>query len=530
MKAKTLIKDLIGNIPFTAEIDWALRHRDQKIQSRFNLTVLETRLPEYLAQVAPHANSDPAARKVFFFASSHYWIVHTALCGLALRGLGYDVTLGYLPYGNYDKPINRFDLRVQELYARHVMERAHPLLKTVSFLGLKSAHEIPETLVKAVEKVTIYDTQYTRQREDVTGNEPIYHLRSRRNNEAARKAYAYLQKNRPDVVVVPNGMIQEYGAVYETARALGITAVTYEFSELDQHVWIDQNRLVMFHFTDELWAECRERVLNDAQRTWLDTFMAGRQGAEKVAQFAHLWQRSSREGGEKIRSMLGLDQRPVVLLPTNVLGDSATLGRTIFSESMEDWIKGVLRFFANRIDVQLVIRIHPAETWTVGPSVAEIIHSVLPDLPQHFHLIGSTEKINTYDLMEIADLGLVYTTTAGLEMATRGIPVLVSGAAQYRKKGFTLDADSWEEYFDVLDRALKNSPECRLKPEQIERAWNYAYFYFREYPLSFPWHLEKVELDLEERPISYVLSPDGRRKYEDTFQKLAGAPIHWESR
>jgi hypothetical protein len=192
---------------------------------------------------------------------------------------------------------------------------------------------------------------------------------------------------------------------------------------------------------------------------------------------------------------------------------------------MAEWIEGVVQFFAKRPEFQLVVRIHPGETWTVGPSVADIIRTVLPELPSHIHLIGPTEKINTYDLVEITDLALVYTTTVGLEMATRGIPVLISGAAQYRKKGFTLDADSWEEYFAVLDRALKDLPACRLTPEQVDRARNYAYFYFKEYPHPFPWHLEKIMSDLEERPVSYVLSPEGRSRFEATFRLMAWAAM-----
>jgi hypothetical protein len=127
--------------------------------------------------------------------------------------------------------------------------------------------------------------------------------------------------------------------------------------------------------------------------------------------------------------------------------------------------------------------------------------------------------------MDLADLALVYTTTAGLEMAVRGIPVLVSGASQYRNKGFTLEADSWDEYFVVLNRTLKKLPVCRLTSEQVERAWNYAYFYFKEYPRPFPWHLENIWPSLEKRPLSYVLGPEGRTKYEATFQQLAGSPI-----
>jgi hypothetical protein len=148
-------------------------------------------------------------------------------------------------------------------------------------------------------------------------------------------------------------------------------------------------------------------------------------------------------------------------------------------------------------------------------------------LPSHIHLVSSTEKVNTYDLMEIADLALAYTTTAGLEMATRGIPVLISGRAHYRKKGFTLEADSWEEYFAKLDAALKDLPACRLTPQQLEQAWNYAYCFFKEYPRLFPWHLEKIAADLEKTPLAYVLSPEGRAEYETTFQQMAGEPITW---
>jgi hypothetical protein len=528
MKPKALIKELLGEMPFTVEAYWLLRHHDKKIHSRFNLEALAARLPGMVAQVTPYAQSIPGGKKIFIFASMHSWINHITVTGLTLRGLGHDVTLGYLPFSDYSRPISRFDLRRHELYARHVLHGTSPLLKTIPFQDLEPAREIPDALSKAVEQVTIYDTQYTLQCEDVAGSEPVYLLRHQRNDDAARKAYAYFQKKTPDVVIVPNGMIQEYGAVYHAARALGITAITYEFGEMDQQIWIDRNRQVMFHFTDELWAKCRDRVLNDAQRTWLDSFLAGRQGLKTGTQFAHLWQKSSRQGGEKIRSALGLDSRPIVFLPTNVLGDSATLGRTIFSKSMAEWIERVVTFFANRAEVQLVIRIHPAETWTVGPSIAEIIRAALPEIPSHIHLIGSAENINTYDLMDLADLALVYTTTVGLEMAVRGIPVLVSGASQYRKKGFTLDADTWDEYFAVLNRALMDLFGYRLTLVQVERAWNYAYFYFKEYPRPFPWHLEKIWPSLEKRPLSYVLGPEGRARYDATFQLLAGEPTSWK--
>ena len=48
---------------------------------------------------------------------------------------------------------------------------------------------------------------------------------------------------------------------------------------------------------------------------------------------ARRWQGVPSEGGEKVRPALGLDERPIVLLATNVIGDSLTLGRQVFSNS-----------------------------------------------------------------------------------------------------------------------------------------------------------------------------------------------------
>lgn len=527
MKPKALAKNLLGGLPFTVELDWFLRQRHAGLKSRFNLSLLDNQLKEIVAEASPHMDGASQGKKIFLFASWHYWIVHTTLCGLVLRSLGHDISLGFLPYGDYKLTVNRFDLRRQDLYARDVLKKTAPFLKVVPFLDVEPASQIPQELLKAVEQVTLFDAQYTLQREDVDKNEAIFLLRRERNLAAACKAYTYFQENRPDVVVVPNGMIQEYGAVYATARSLGIPAVTYEFGEQDRRIWLEQNKLVMFHDTDPDWKKCRGRVLDLEQRAWLEAFLKARQGFQLGEAFAHLYQKTSRSGSESIRASLGLDDRPVVLLPTNVLGDSATLGRTVFSRSMAEWIERLVPHIAAHSEVQWVVRIHPAETWTVGPSVAEIFYKAMPEIPAHIRLIGSTEKINTYDLMDIADLALVYTTTAGLEIALRGIPVLVSGRAHYRKKGFTLDADSWEEYFGLLDAALADLPGHRLSTQQVEAARNYAYFFFREYPHPFPWHVEKIRKDLKRFSMAYVLSQAGQAEFGQTFQHLAGAPLDY---
>ncbi|MEW6092445.1 MAG: hypothetical protein AB1531_00625, partial [Chloroflexota bacterium] len=373
-----MVKKLLGEIPFAVELYWLLRNPEKKAFNRFNLEDMKTRLPAMLAETMSFAQSAPTGKKVFLFVYLHFWIKHAVAIGLVLRGLGHEVTLGYLPYSDFAKPVDQFDAKRQNQYACSILEKAKPLLTPLSFLDLEPARKIPAALARAVEQVSLFDTQYILQREEVTCLEPTYTFRHDRNMDAARKALAILRANRPDVVIIANGMIQEFGAVYETARYLDIPTVTYEFGEQDQHIWLGQNTLVINHVTDDLWAACQDRVLSDEQRAWLDAFLASRQGQSIGPQFAHLWQKADRAGGTKIRASLELDERPVVLLPTNVLGDSATLGLTIFSRTMAEWVERTVLFFESRPKVQLVIRIHPGETLTGGPSVADLIHEVLP--------------------------------------------------------------------------------------------------------------------------------------------------------
>jgi len=223
---------------------------------------------------------------------------------------------------------------------------------------------------------------------------------------------------------------------------------------------------------------------------------------------------------------LGLGDRPVVLLATNVLGDSLTLGRQVFSQTMAEWIERSVEYFSRRPDVQLVIRIHPGEILTHGPSMVDVVNGVLPELPEHIHLVGPRDKVNTYDIIELADLGLVYTTTTGMEMAMSGVPVIVAGVTHYKGNGFTIAPLTYGEYFAKLDQILADPGRYKLSQTQIDQAWHYAYCFFFEFSLPFPWRLVQMWDDVKDRPIPYVLG-EGMGKYRNTFDYLTGKPIEW---
>jgi capsule polysaccharide export protein KpsC/LpsZ len=231
--------------------------------------------------------------------------------------------------------------------------------------------------------------------------------------------------------------------------------------------------------------------------------------------------------GDDIRLELGLDSRPVVFLPTNVLGDSLTLGRQLFSDSMTQWLQRTIEFFMRRDDVQFVIKTHPGELIGWGPAVYDILNEMFPDLPEHIHLLAADAKINAYDLVHIADIGLVFTTTMGMEMAMSGLPVIVTGKTHYRDKGFTLDPDSWDSFFEILQRVLDDPQKQRPSRDQVESAWTYAYRFFFEYPQPYPWHVQYFEEDIQRWSLEKVFSPEGMAQFGASFEYLLGKPIEW---
>jgi len=116
-----------------------------------------------------------------------------------------------------------------------------------------------------------------------------------------------------------------------------------------------------------------------------------------------------------------------------------------------------------------------------------------------------------------------------MEMAMNGLPVIVAGQTHYRGRGFTHDPESWVTYFKMLGAMLENPSAFRLTRAQVESAWQYAYSFFFEYPRPFPWHLVRMWDDYKARPLTEVLSEEGREQYQKTFRYLVGEPLDWNA-
>lgn len=534
MLNKTSLRNLIGELPLAAELDYVLRQKNRARKDHYNLSRLATSLPRAVENVKPFIEKAAPGKNILFFATLHYWIEQAAFFSLTLAGLGHKVTLLTLPYSEWHKDMDKLTQKQRILHTRDALSALGPFVKHTSFLDLRPAAVLPAALQADVEEVSLWDAQYTLMREEVDMDAPkdraLYDLRRKRNTFAALAALEWMQTHKPDVVLIPNGLILEMGIVFRVARYLNIPAVTFEFNDQREQIWLAQNTSIMRQDTDYLVRERCSLPMTDEMYERLADLENARRGARVWGKSKRLWQYVSAQGAEQTRKALGLDDRPVVLLAANVLGDSLTLGRNIFAESMSEWITRTVQYFAKRTDVQLVVRIHPGEKIVPqAKSMGTVVHEALPEIPSHIHIIGALDNVNTYDLIEIANLGLAYTTTVGVETAMNGIPVISCGDTHYRGRGFTIDPNSWDEYFATLERVLADLPAHRLTEEQTARAWNYAYRFFFEYPRPFPWRLMNFWDDLEVWPAENVLSEDGITQFGDTFKFLVGEPFTWRN-
>ncbi len=521
------IRKLIGNIPLAVELDYKLRWNNQPMGG-FRMEGMRDVLPKMVETVKNSPFRELPGKKVFIFSTLHHWVRHTTTLGLALAGIGHDVTLGYLPYANWRINIDKFQIRQQNAYGRSVLKLAKPAIHIEELLNHPRKDSLPEKLQKAIERTSYLDTQYTEQIEEISIDSDLFRFRIDRNRLAAQIAYVWLENNQPDALIVPNGLILEFGIVFQVARYLDIPVTTYEFGEQKQRTWIAQNDPVMYQDTHSMWDATKNNVFDKSQNERIKKLSSARQGAVLWNNFYRKWQDSASEGVLAVKEKLGLDNRPIVLMATNVLGDSLTLDRQTFSGSLTEWVKRTLDYFVENNKIQFILRTHPGEFGLTGPSVAKIAKEYLGGkVPENIHLIAPDAPVNTYDLIAAADVGMTYTTTVGLEMAMSGLPVITVGKTHYRGKGFTIDPGNWEEYFSKLDLALKDPKALKLSKQQVENAWHYAYRYFFNYPKVFPWHLSHFWEDMETNPLEKILTEKGLQKYGETFKYLVSDPVDW---
>jgi hypothetical protein len=304
-----------------------------------------------------------------------------------------------------------------------------------------------------------------------------------------------------DVCIAHHGLYVPQGILVDLARKHGVRLVTWNIAYRSGSFIFSHDDSYHFTLMQEPTAVWEELVWSLRLQQALDAYMESRAvGSEDWVSYHDGSGRSLPE----IKSEFGIDfTKPTVTAFTNVLWDAQVFYPSNAFPSMLDWLVETIRYFAEHPDLQLVIRVHPAEVQNPVKSrqtvVAELARLV-PELPPNVFVIPPTVSANSYALARASNAAIIYGTKMGVELAYMGVPTIVAGESWARNKGITLDATSREDYFALLDRL----PFIRGLDEQTKlRAARYAFHFFfrRTIPLEFL-HIKKgvwppFQLELE---------------------------------
>ena len=180
-------------------------------------------------------------------------------------------------------------------------------------------------------------------------------------------------------------------------------------------------------------------------------------------------------------------EKPVIGMLTNVMWDAQLHYRANAFQSMLDWVLQTIAYFEKRPDLQLLMRIHPAEIRGTARSrqpILEEITRAVQQTPKNVFIIPPESPVSTYAAMMRCDSVLIYGTKTGVELTAIGIPVIVAGEAWIKNKGLTLDASSPAEYFNLLDR-LPVGRRNNAKTIALARKYAFHFFFRRMIPLPF---------------------------------------------
>lgn len=304
----------------------------------------------------------------------------------------------------------------------------------------------------------------------------------------------FLATHQVDAVMMFNGRQSVTRVALELFKMRGIRALTHERPLQQGHLNIRPNAscISLAPFRD-LWQAWGDIPLSRPQlQAALGWLMDRRYGRNTV------WKPFNTRlvAGTSIREQFHIapTKRLVAMLPSSMDEIAAEPEWQGAYEDQSLWVEEVVQWAASRSEIEMIIRVHPNLSNSSGKGIAlnEITYfrDLATRLPQNVHMVMPEEKLNTYALMDEADVGLTFGSTAGIEMAMLGKPVVLASRAFYEHGIEIQTVRAKQDLVDTLDRSLAPPSKRAIQRE----AFRLVYHYFFRLDVPFPlvsmvgWH------------------------------------------
>lgn len=390
-------------------------------------------------------------------------------------------------------------------YHRYMDETDHQeaskVSETVSFTeyrkfeynGIKIGEEVFASILRATFRGTVEDT-------------PLNRLMVKRYMRSAvlmcRMVERAFKNLSPDRIMMPHGVYLNHGIANKVANKLNIPVLVYPgFGGIRKNtIMLSPKESYHRTLTYEDNAVWENAELTDGQRrATVDYALSKQSGGVDIVNYHP----NPIEDSGYIFKALNIDSsRAVISIFTNVIWDAQIYYDGNAFENILEWMFTTIEELGRNDKVWGIVRIHPAEVKGGLPSRQPFLQEIrkrFPVLPENIRVIPPENDISSYTLAENSRAVVIYGTKLGLELAVRGIPVVVCGECFSRNKGYSIDITSKSQYSELL-RDIQNIP--RLDRGTVERALKYAHYLYFQRMIPFPY----IQIDPETKRKKIAIS------------------------
>lgn len=299
---------------------------------------------------------------------------------------------------------------------------------------------------------------------------------------------AYKYQN--DIVLMSHGIYSSWEPALKNLVRKNVYTVTYDRQPGKNTYQFNVNEAVQTQNISLAWKDIwQKRHLSEKEKKIAIEYLKSRESYKNEAEKFNVPKKTTRE---QTLFNLGIKKgsyKYLFLLFSNLVWDAAAVGKDIIFNNTIEWIRYTIEIIKQEKHSFLIIKPHPAEkTRGTNTPIFDEIRRIYKKLPKNVIVLKPDTNINTYSLMDVADIGIVHTSTAGLEMAVKGKPVITVSLAHYRNKGFTFDPENLEDYKLMLESPLMLTSE--YKNENRDLALKYFYVRYFKYQYKLPFIIE----------------------------------------
>jgi hypothetical protein len=458
--------------------------------------------------------------------------LYTAIA-VVLAGLGHKVHLLLTANGTSDGgPGNGWEKALVENELEEFMKLEFPEgLECVIFDNRMEEKDFPPGVGEVVKQQSRIDTCTGFQDSTVNiqsgAEKDFYEYKLANNTSFAKRFSHFVCHNEFDHWIIDCGSWSEYGVAFQILHESGESIICLGFPEERNKVLVSMNAPFPSMDTENAWAIMKRKRWSDDKQDAINDYAALLESPEYYRDRAHLkYHKKTKLSEMELKKRLEINnENPIILLMSNLAWDTTLLAERphVAFRNHHQWLIETIEYFVDQPSMQLIIRPHPADGIRRSQDSCESqVRKNFPNLPGHVTLLPTDTDINTYGLMEASQLGLVYTSDVGWEMALRGKPVICGGRGHYSGKEITYDSTSSESYFSYLDRFSGDTTSLQVSEDRKERAMKYGYMFIKDRMKPFPWMPGLLWQDIKTYPMERVLTSPCYDQFHEAFELLSG--------